>query len=99
MDNHPSRKVYYNEDLMYLIYQFDSTHIENHKKKFANCMILISSSAHTYWYNKYNNALYNTVSYDLDKILEYQDEFFDTLYVYLLDNDKDLIHSFQNIYV
>ena len=97
MDNCPSHKVYYNDDLMYIIYQYDSTHIENHKKKFVKCMNLISSCAHTYWYNKYSNALNNKISYNLDKILEYQDEFFDTLYVYLIENNNELLNSFPNI--
>ena len=95
----PGRKIYENDDLMYFIYQFDSTHIENHKNKFINCINLISSSAHTYWYNRYHYELNNQISYDSNKVLEYQREFFDTLFIYLKDNDTDLLNSFQDIYL
>jgi hypothetical protein len=100
MNNYnPGRKIYENDDLMYVISQFDSTHIENHKNKFINCINLISSSAHTYWYNRYHYELNNQIFYDPNKVLEYQREFFNTLFIYLKNHDNDLLNSIQNIYL
>ena len=95
----PGKKIYENDDLMYFISQFDSTHIENHKNKFINCINLISSSAHSYWYNKYHSEINNNISYNYDKIYKYQNQFFDTLFIYLEKNDIELFNGLQNIYL
>ena len=71
------QKIYYNTDLMYIIYQYDSTYIEKHKHLIKDCLLNICQNAHIFWYNKYEKELikYENIKY----ILELQEAFFDTL--------------------
>jgi hypothetical protein len=71
------QKIYYNNDLMYIIYEYDSTHIEKHKSLIKDCLLNICQKAHIFWYNKYEKELikYENIKY----ILELQEAFFDTL--------------------
>lgn len=70
-------KVFYIGELMYLIYQYDSTHIDKHKKLIGKLRTIICDEAHIFWYNKYEKALNNNS--DKKYILELQNAFFDTL--------------------
>jgi hypothetical protein len=70
-------KIYYNNYLMDIIYEFDSTYIENHKYLMKKCLLNICESSHTFWYYKYEKEIkkYDNIKY----ILELQEAFFDTL--------------------
>lgn len=70
-------KIFYNDDLMYLINQFDSTHIESHKLKMRDSILLICETSHSFWYNLYEKSLNECK--ETKYILQIQDAFFDTL--------------------
>jgi hypothetical protein len=72
-----AEKIYYNEDLMYLIYQYDYTYLEKHKELIKDCLKMICEKAHFFWFDKYEKALYN--DNNISSVLELQDAFFDTL--------------------
>ena len=72
-----AEKIYYNPDLMYIIYQYDYTYLEKHKNIFKNSLVLLLEKAHHLWYQKYENALY--INQHSSSILEFQSAFFDTL--------------------
>jgi hypothetical protein len=77
MVNNVAEKIYYNRDLMDLIYQFDYTYIKKHKLLFKESLNLILEKSHYFWYDKYEKSLsYNC---NMKSIFEYQDAFFDTL--------------------
>ena len=71
------RKIYENDDLMYLIFQYDSTHIEKHKLLMKENLLIISEKSHSFWYDKYEKALKEYTN--IRSILEFQEAFFDTL--------------------
>jgi hypothetical protein len=72
-----AEKIFYNPDLMYIIYQYDYTYLKKHKELIKDSLLLICEKAHFFWYEKYEKALNNNT--DFKEILQLQDAFFDTL--------------------
>lgn len=77
MDYNIADKIYYNKDLMDIIYQYDPTYLDKHKLLLKNNLNIIGDKAHDFWYYKYEKALYE--SDNIKYILELQSAFFDTL--------------------
>ena len=77
LNSYIGHKIYYNNHLMDIIYEFDSTYIEKHKFLIKKCLLNICETSHIFWYNKYEKEVkkYENKKY----ILELQDAFFDTL--------------------
>lgn len=71
------KKVYENDDLMYLIFQYDSTHIEKHKLLMKETLLSICEKSHFFWYDRYEKSLKECRN--IKNILDFQDAFFDTL--------------------
>lgn len=68
--------IYYNKPLLDYIYEFDGTYKEKFKKEFVLNRKILETS-HTYWYTRYEKALFLE---DNDVIvLQLQYVFFDTL--------------------
>ena len=65
---------------MYIINQFDSTHIKKHKFLIKDTLNQICETSHSFWYNKYEKALRNHLS-DIKYILELQYVSFGTLII------------------
>ena len=82
--SYSGQKIYYNDDLMYIINQFDSTHIEKHKFLIKDTLNQICETSHSFWYNKYEKALRNHLC-NIKYILELQDVFFDCNIKYILE--------------
>ena len=72
-----AEKIYYNEDLMYLIYQYEPTYLDKHKNLLKKILEVICDKAHDFWYNKYEKAFYQNEETII--IIELQNAFFDTL--------------------
>lgn len=77
MINKVGEKIYYNDDLMYIIYQYDSTYIDKHKLLIKNSLLSICEVSHSFWYDKYEKALREDKN--IKYVLELQEAFFDTL--------------------
>ena len=84
--------IFHNKYLLNYIFEFDDTY----KQKFKKELILskkILEASHMYWYKRYEKELYKNNKNNCNLILEFQDAYFDTLFLW----DPSLIGSIRII--
>ena len=82
--------IFYNKYLLNYIFEFDDTYTQKFKKELVLSKKILES-VHIYWYKRYEKELYNKETRYNNFVLELQDAYFDTLFLW----DPSLIESIR----
>lgn len=82
--------IFHNKYLLNYIFEFDDTYQQRFKKELILSKKILEST-HIYWYKRYEKELYNNETRNNNFVLELQDAYFDTLFLW----DPSLIGSIR----